>query len=81
MQVSFAAADQKRFQRAAHTLKSALRTFGVARADDVERLELTAKDNMAAIDAATVADVIEQVRPVFREMERGLQLAASNGTI
>lgn len=81
MQVAFAAADQKRFQRAAHTLKSALRTFGVARADDVERLELTAKDNMAAIDAATVADVIEQVRPVFREMERGLQLAASNGTI
>ncbi|MBS0206560.1 MAG: response regulator [Planctomycetes bacterium] len=81
MQNSFAAADQKRFQRAAHTLKSALRTFGVARADDVERLELSAKDNLAGIDAALVTQVIAQVRPVFQEMERGLQLAASNDTI
>ena len=78
---SFAGADWKRFQRAAHTLKSALRTFGVDRAEDVERLEFAAKDKTSVIDAAQVSGVITQVQPVFREMERRLRTMQPNGTI
>ncbi len=78
---SFTAADGKRFQRAAHTLKSALHTFGVASAEEVENLELAARANLAAIDAARVAGVIALVEPVFREMKRRLQSMAANVTI
>ena len=79
--ISFAGADWKRFQRAAHTLKSALRTFGVHRAEEVERLEFAAKDNASVIDASQVSGVITQVQPVFQEMERRLRTMQMNGTI
>ncbi len=81
MRVSFTAADSKRFQRAAHTLKSALRTFGVASADPVEELELAAKENFARIDESTVSNVIRQVQPVFQEMVHHLRSILPNGTI
>ena len=78
---SFAAADAKRFHRAAHTLKSALHTFGVASADELEQLEFAARKNLAAIDAARVSGVIALVEPVFREMKGRLQSLTANGTI
>ncbi len=81
MRSSFAAADQKRFQRAAHTLKSALRTFGVTSADVVEQLELAAKEGFSKIDESTVSNVIRQVQPVFEEMEHHLRSIRPNGTI
>lgn len=81
MQTSFAAADSKRFQRAAHTLKSALRTFGVSRAEEVEQLELAAREGLSAIEANRVSAVIGQVTPVFHEMELRLRTMTANGTI
>ncbi|MEI8380211.1 MAG: response regulator [Planctomycetota bacterium] len=81
MRVSFTEADAKRFQRAAHTLKSALRTFGVASADPVEELELAAKENFGRIDESTVSNVIRQVQPVFQEMVHHLRSIRPNGTI
>jgi len=81
LQSSFAARDGKRFQRAAHTLKSALRTFGIASAADVENLELSSRTDLSLIEAVQVSNVITQVQPVFGEMNRRLQLMTANGTI
>ena len=81
LQTSFAANDRVRFQRSAHTLKSALRTFGVASADDAEQLELAAKDSLKDIDAIQVSGLAAQVQPAFREMERRLRFLQPNGTI
>lgn len=78
---AFATEDRKRFQRAAHTLKSALRTFGIASADIVERLELDSRSDLSKIDATLIAEAISQVQPVFREMEHHLQSLQANGTI
>lgn len=78
---AFAAEDRKRFQRAAHTLKSALRTFGIASANIVERLELDSRSDLTGIDGTMVSDAITQIQPVFREMEHHLQSMQANGTI
>ncbi len=81
MQASAAAGEWKRFQRAAHTLKSALRTFGVASADPVEELELTAKSGNSAITPEVVAQIVEIVRPALDEMQRRLNSRQSGVTI
>lgn len=81
MRTSLVNADAKRFQRSAHTLKSALRTFGVSRADRVEKLEFAAKEGITSVDGSEVAEVIADVEPVFREMERHLRQMQSNGRI
>jgi len=84
LQTSFAARDAKRFQRAAHTLKSALRTFGVACHERVERLELAVREGgLSRIEPAEVAAVADGVRPVFAEMTRripSVPAANSDGT-
>eukprot|EP00456_Euglypha_rotunda_P078082 TRINITY_DN744_c0_g2_i3.p1 TRINITY_DN744_c0_g2~~TRINITY_DN744_c0_g2_i3.p1 ORF type:complete len:1110 (+),score=288.81 TRINITY_DN744_c0_g2_i3:3120-6449(+) len=73
--------DGKRFQRAAHTLKGALRTFGVANGEAVEELELAAKNGLDTIEPTRIAAVSALVRPVFREMEHHLRSTSANGTI
>jgi two-component system sensor histidine kinase/response regulator len=62
--------DSKRFQRAAHTLKSGLRMFGVSPLDsDVEQLELSAKDGNIPVESlASLGPVIERTRRIFAEM-------------
>jgi CheY-like chemotaxis protein len=81
MQTTYGGGDHKRFQRAAHTLKSALRTFGVAAASSVEELEMSAKDGLQAINSNEVSSVIGTVTPVFQEMEDRLRSMRTNGTI
>ena len=81
MRVTLASGEWKRFQRAAHTLKSALRTFGVASADRVEELEMAAKGGSTSIDAATVAEAVATVQPVLDEMQRHLNSRRANGNI
>ena len=62
--------DSKRFQRAAHTLKSGLRMFGVQTlANDVERLELSVKNGLIPTDTiASLAAVVDRARQVFAEL-------------
>ena len=56
MRESHVAHDWKRFQRAAHTLKSGLRMFGIGSfADEIERLEFSAKSD--GIDTGSMADL------------------------
>jgi len=81
MRTALASGEWKRFQRAAHTLKSALRTFGVDAADRVEELEMIAKGGGTAIDPATVASILIAVQPVLNEMERHLNSRRAIGTI
>ena len=81
MQSTLATGEWKRFQRAAHTLKSALRTFGVASADRVEELEMAAKGGSTSIDAATVAEAVATVQPALDEMQRHLNSRRANGNI
>ena len=81
MRVTRASGEWKRFQRAAHTLKSALRTFGVASAERVEELELAAKAGNTSIDAATIAEVIATVQPALDEMRRHLNSRRAIGNI
>jgi CheY-like chemotaxis protein/HPt (histidine-containing phosphotransfer) domain-containing protein len=81
MKLSLAAEEWKPFQRAAHTLKSALRTFGVASADLVEELELTAKSGNTAISPETVAQITELVQPALDEMQRRLNSRGVGVTI
>lgn len=81
LRTAFAADDRKRFQRTAHTLKSALRTFGVAAADEVEGLELAAKESLGGIDAAAITALIVQIQPMFREMESRLRTMSASGAI
>ncbi len=81
MRLSSAAEEWKPFQRAAHTLKSALRTFGVASADLVEELELTAKSGNTAISPETVAQITELVQPALDEMQRRLNSRGAGVTI
>lgn len=75
--------DWKRFQRAAHTMKSALRMFGVSTlADDVERLELAAKTGQVQEDLGTVlGGVIQRVQGILEEMSTYLQSASGNASI
>ena len=70
MRKSIAAAEWKQFQRAAHTLKSGLRMFGVAGlAENVERLELAAKAGPLTGDTVeTIQTVIERAGRVFSSM-------------
>ncbi len=81
MQVSAAAGEWKRFQRAAHTLKSALRTFGVASADPVEELELTVKSGNIAITPEVIVQIAEIVRPALDEMQHRLNSRRAGVTI
>ncbi len=81
LQATLASGEWKRFQRAAHTLKSALRTFGVASADRVEELEMAAKGGSTAIDAALVAEIVTTVQPALDEMQRYLNSRRANGNI
>ena len=78
---AYAENDGKRFQRAAHTLKSALRTFGVDNCNAAEELELAAKNGLSTIEPTRIAAVVAQVQPVFLEMERHLRTNSANGTI
>ena len=59
--------DSKRFQRAAHTLKSGLRMFGLeSLADVVETLELSAKKGVIPDETVTTLDpVFDRVHAVF----------------
>ena len=81
MKITLVSGEWKRFQRAAHTLKSALRTFGVASADRVEELEMAAKSGNITIDAGTVAEVLVTVQPALDEMQRHLNSHHANGNI
>jgi len=81
LEASYQTSEWKRFQRAAHTLKSALRTFGVKCAEEVERLELAIKADAASIEDSQVKSVISRVQPVFGEMKSHLQLLGANGNI
>ncbi|MDB5344975.1 MAG: hybrid sensor histidine kinase/response regulator [Schlesneria sp.] len=78
---AYAENDGKRFQRAAHTLKSALRTFGVDNCNAAEELELAAKNGLNTIEPTRIAAVVAQVQPVFLEMEHHLRTNSANGTI
>ncbi|HEY4260113.1 MAG TPA: response regulator [Schlesneria sp.] len=78
---AYAENDGKRFQRAAHTLKSALRTFGVDNFNAAEELELAAKNGLETIEPTRIAAVVAQVQPVFLEMEHHLRTHSGNGTI
>ncbi len=78
---AYAENDGKRFQRAAHTLKSALRTFGVDNCNAAEELELAAKNGLSTIEPTRIAAVVAQVQPVFLEMEHHLRTNSANGTI
>jgi len=66
--------DVKRFQRAAHTLKSGLRMFGVQQlADDVEGLELTAKKGGLPPEVNSVVDSLEpRSKAILFEMNQHL---------
>ena len=70
MRKSIADAEWKQFQRAAHTLKSGLRMFGVAGlAENVERLELAAKAGPLTADAVeTLPAVFDRAGRVFSSM-------------
>ena len=81
MTTTLASREWKRFQRAAHTLKSALRTFGIDSADRVEELEMAARAGSTSIDEATVAETIAAVRPVLDEMQRHLNSRRASGNI
>ena len=70
MSTSIAAGEWKQFQRAAHTLKSGLRMFGIAAlAEDVERMELAAKAGPITGDTAEMMrPVINRSRGIFAAM-------------
>ena len=70
MRTSIAAAEWKQFQRAAHTLKSGLRMFGItALAEDVERMELAAKAGPIVGDAAEMMrTVVNRSQGIFTAM-------------
>ena len=75
--------DWKRFQRAAHTLKSALRMFGISKlADDVERLELAAKNGSLEDDVGQVLEaIVHRVQGILEEMSTYLQSTTGNASI
>ena len=81
MRATLASGDWKRFQRAAHTLKSALRTFGVDAADRVEELEMAAKGGSTAIAPALVAEIVATMQPALDEMQRHLNSRRASGNI
>jgi two-component system, sensor histidine kinase and response regulator len=70
MRKSIDSAEWKQFQRAAHTLKSGLRMFGIAAlAEDVERMELSAKAGPITGDAAEIMQpLINRSRGIFTAM-------------
>ncbi len=75
MRGSLESAEWRRFQRAAHTLKSGLRMFGVSKlADDVEQLELAAKSGHMRPDVSeAMQGVIRRSGDVLAEMSAYLQ--------
>ena len=75
-------ADWKRFQRAAHTMKSGLRMFGIsALADDVERLEFSAKSGKLRSDIAEVMKPMAQrLNVILAEMTTYLQSDSYNNS-
>ncbi len=70
MRTTIAAGEWKQFQRAAHTLKSGLRMFGIAAlAEDVERMELAAKAGPITGNTTEIMwPVINRSRGVFTAM-------------
>ena len=75
MRDSLGVRDLKRFQRAAHTLKSGLRMFGISPlATDVEKLEMTAKSGqLQDINSNLIESLAERSRGVVEEMTTYLQ--------
>ena len=67
---SLVAQDVKRFQRAAHTLKSGLRMFGISSlADDVEQFEFSAKNGaLPAETSVPLRLVFDRTAGIFAEM-------------
>ena len=74
--------DRKRFQRAAHTLKSGLRMFGVeALAEQVEQLELAAKsEKLPSPSDSTMDEVFRRSQCVLNEMTTYLQSSEVGST-
>ena len=70
MQESVIARDLKRFQRTTHTLKSGLRMFGImSLAEDVERLELAAKNQDLPEEASGVLiAVTKRTQAIFAKL-------------
>jgi PAS domain S-box-containing protein len=83
MRESIDSSEWKRFQRAAHTMKSGLRMFGIsALADDIERLEMTAKSGKMKTDLAGVMEsLINRSNGILAEMTAYLQSSPENGSI
>lgn len=82
MRRSVQSGDAKLFQRAAHTLKSGLRMFGVSRlADDVEKLEHCARSGTLTVDPSNVDSVIQRSGEILDEMTSYLQSAPGDGSI
>jgi two-component system, sensor histidine kinase and response regulator len=83
MRESIESAEWKRFQRAAHTMKSGLRMFGISTlADDVENLEMSAKSGKIRHDIVSVMDKLKlRTGCILSEMESYLKSSAKNGSI
>jgi CheY-like chemotaxis protein/HPt (histidine-containing phosphotransfer) domain-containing protein len=82
MQASMPAQEWRDFQRAAHTLKSGLRMFGAQTlANDVERLELSAKSEDRLPEPAMVERVTRRCRELMEEMTLTLHSMPGNGSI
>jgi len=81
MQETFRLQEWKRFQRAAHTLKSAFRTFGVGSADRVEKLEMAAKAESVQIDASLLKEVVLSLDPVLEAMRFRLNSRGTSGNV
>jgi hypothetical protein len=73
MQESVIVHDLKRFQRATHTLKSGLRMFGImSLAEDVEQLELAAKNQDLPEQASGVtSSVTQRTEAIFAKLRTG----------
>lgn len=77
---SFASANWKIFSRTAHTLKSALRTFGAGdAARHAESLEEVSRQSPEEITADAVQLLVDPVREILEEIGRRLHSGTSRG--
>ena len=82
MSDSMASAEWKIFQRAAHTLKSGLRMFGVLKlADDIEQLELSVKADGLRTNPPMMDIVVRRSQGILAEMTSYLRSTPINGGI
>jgi CheY-like chemotaxis protein len=83
MHKSIASADWKLYQRAAHTLKSGMRMFGVSSlANEIERLELTIKSDQFQPDTlAATNSIAQRSRVILQEMSLYMQSPPNNGRL